>query len=435
MFCDETFITVEAGRGGNGCMSFRREKYIPRGGPHGGDGGKGGAVIIKTNPHLNTLIDLHARKYFVADKGDNGSSWLKGGEDGQDLILEVPVGTVVRDADTKELIADLKQSNMLLTVIEGGRGGYGNAHFTSSTRQTPRFAELGEPGLIKNLHLELNLVADVGIIGLPSTGKSTLISRISSARPKIGDYPFTTLMPNLGVALLSDKRSLVICDVPGLIEGAHQGKGLGDKFLRHITRSRILIHLLDATHADIAADYKVIRRELKKYSKALFVKKEIVVLNKIDTFQGDHELLELVKSDFSKKTKIPVKNISAISAATGAGTKDLLEIMWKTVAQEKQKAAPKEKKSPTRIVLRPHLTEDPRQWHITKKGKSFRVTGKRIEQIAVMTDFANMEAVQRLRDVFKKLGVERELLRLGATEANNIKIGENRLAFVRTILK
>ncbi|MBI5413896.1 GTPase ObgE [Candidatus Peregrinibacteria bacterium] len=438
MFCDETFITAKAGPGGNGCISFRREKFVPRGGPHGGDGGKGGDVIFVANSHLNSLIDLHTRKYFEAKKGKPGSSYLKNGESGEDLFMEVPVGTLVMDDATNALIADLNSDRMSLVIARGGRGGYGNAHFKSSTRQTPRFAELGEPGEEKHLHLELKLVADVGIIGIPSSGKSTLISKISAAKPKIGDFPFTTLIPNLGVSRLSEGRSLVVCDVPGLVEGAHEGKGLGDQFLKHITRSRVIVHLVDISGANPAGDYGVIRNELRKYSKELAKKKELVAFSKIDVLQDDKELLKLITKDFSQKTKIPQKNILPISAITEKGLSALLEKMWKITEEEKKKERKHTAKSPRkRIVLKPHLEDDTmnaRIWNITTKKNEFHIHGARIHQIAVMTDLENGEAVMRLRDVMKKVGIQRELLRLGAKMGSKIYFGEKVLDFVPTML-
>ncbi len=436
-FCDKTNITVLSGSGGDGCASFRREKYVAKGGPHGGNGGKGGDVIIMVNPHLNSLIDLHTKKYFKANPGKMGSSYLKNGESAEDFIIEVPVGTLLSDPDTEEVIADLNTDNMSVIVAHGGRGGYGNAHFTSSTRQAPRFAELGEPGEEISLTLELQLVADIGIIGLPSVGKSTLISRISAAKPKIAEYHFTTLVPNLGVVRLSSGRSLVVCDIPGLIKGAHEGKGLGDQFLRHISRSRVLVHLVDVSQKDLAQDYATIRTELKKYSKELFQKKEIVAFNKIDTLQNDKDLLKMITKEFCQKTRIAQKNIFSISAITGVGIPELLEEMWKGSALEKkslQKPQPSLKKQ---VVLKPHLkdAESAKKWHIEPEKNGFRIYGTRIEQIAVMTNYENPEAVMRLRDVFKKLGIEKALLRLGAQMGAKLFLKDKELEFVPSVLK
>lgn len=437
-FCDETSITVQSGHGGNGCIAFRRERYIARGGPNGGNGGEGGDVIIKTNHHLNTLIELHKKKFFQAQKGNQGSSYLKNGEAGEDLILEVPVGTIITDAQTQEVIADMNAPNMSIVIVAGGRGGYGNAHFKSSTRQAPRFAELGEPGKERALQLELKLVADIGIIGLPSAGKSTLISRISAAKPKIAEYHFTTLVPNLGVVELSAKRSLVVCDIPGLIAGAHEGKGLGDQFLRHISRSRVLVHLIDITGEDIAADYQTIRGELEKYSPELAQKKEIVALSKIDLLGKDEELLKMMRQDFCKKTGLHKKDVFTISAAANMHLSELLEKMWEIYDTEKKETAAEEPATTEHIVLKPHLEKDEtsaRVWEIFEEKDGFRVHGTRIEQIAIMTDLKNIEAVMRLRDVMKKVGIEKELLRLGATMEHKVHFGEQVLDFVPTMMK
>lgn len=438
MFCDQTHITVKAGKGGNGCISFRREKYIAKGGPNGGDGGRGGNIILEASPHLNSLIDLHTKKFFEAEKGTQGSSWLKNGQAGSDLMLSVPVGTVIRDAKTKEEIADLQHENMQVVIAQGGRGGYGNAHFKSSTRQAPRFAELGEPGEERELELELKLVADVGIIGIPSAGKSTLISHISAAKPKIGDFPFTTLVPNLGVVKLSTGRSLIVCDVPGLIEGAHEGKGLGDQFLRHITRSRVLVHLLDVSREDIAADYLAIRHELGEYSKELSQKQEVVVFNKIDVLGADEELLKMLKKEFSKKTTVPEKEIFAISAISGKNISPLLEHLWKMVSTEKEsEQSAQQESAPEHIILRPHEEQkdtDARNWEIEEIEDGFRIHGDRIVQIAVMTDFSNPEAVMRLRDIMKKVGLEKELSRRGAHEKTKLYFKEKDIIFKPLLL-
>ncbi len=439
MFCDETEITMTAGNGGGGCMSFHREKYMPKGGPDGGNGGKGGDVILRANENLNSLIDLHTRKQFRADHGRSGSGNNRYGEAAEDLILEVPCGTIVKNAESGKIIGDLRAPLMTLVVATGGRGGYGNAHFTTSTRQCPRFAELGEPGVSVKVHLELKLVADVGIIGVPSSGKSTLISKISAAKPKIGDFPFTTLIPNLGVSRLSEGRSLVVCDVPGLIEGAHEGKGLGDKFLKHITRSRVIVHLVDVTRDDSAEDYRIIREELKKYSRELFRKREIIVLSKIDVLQKDSDLLKMLVQDFSKKTGVPKKQIFAVSSLTGENLNLLLEKMWAVTEEEKKKERKKTgPRSPERVVLRPHLLEkssNAREYTIVPEKGGFRIEGARINQIAVMTDFGNIEGVLRLRDVLRKVGIERDLLRSKALIGTKIYFGEKVLDFVPAVMK
>jgi GTP-binding protein len=322
-FVDETKIRVIAGDGGRGCVSFRREKFVPRGGPNGGDGGKGGDVIALADPQLTTLLDLRYQKQYKARRGEHGLGKDQHGRSGEDRIIRVPVGTIIRDAATGECIADLKTPGERVVVAAGGRGGKGNAHFVSSINRSPRFAQPGEPGEDKELAIELRLLADVGIIGLPNAGKSTLISVISAVRPKIADYPFTTLVPNLGVVAYGDGKSFVVADIPGLIEGAHQGQGLGHKFLRHVTRTSVLIHLLDATRiteADPLGDWRTVNRELELFDADLVAKPQIVVANKIDIpeARANVKLLEEVLPE-------RFRPIHAISAVTGEGVRGLVE--------------------------------------------------------------------------------------------------------------
>lgn len=301
-FCDQTVVEFIGGKGGNGAISFRREKNIPRGGPDGGDGGPGGNVVLVADPNLNTLTNFNTKKIFRAEDGTKGGGNHKSGKTGDDLILKVPPGTLIIDDETKELICDLKKPKQKFTIAKGGRCGLGNSRFKSSIHQAPRFAENGEDGEIIKILLELQLVADVGIIGIPSSGKSTLISRISNAKPKIADYPFTTLIPNLGVVAMRsfDKRekgSFVVADIPGLIEGAHKGKGLGDQFLRHVSRTEILVHLIDLTRAN-PKDFKVINKELAAYDKRLSNKDQIIVFSKTDSVTSDQ--LKDFKKEFRK---------------------------------------------------------------------------------------------------------------------------------------
>jgi len=321
-FVDEVEIFVKAGKGGDGCVAFRREKFVPKGGPWGGDGGKGGDVILRAVRNKKTLIDFYFNKHFFAENGGNGSSNNKKGKDGEDLILEVPCGTIVKEIKNGEekVIADLVNEGDNVIVAKGGKGGLGNTHFKSPTNQAPRIATKGEKGEEKIIKLELKLIADVGIIGYPNSGKSTLLSKISKARPKIADYPFTTIEPNLGVVDLGDFRSFVVADIPGLIEGASKGKGLGIKFLKHIERTKILVHLIDMSENDIINRYENLRNELKNYSSKLIEKKEIVVGNKID--------LEESKKNI-EKAKEYFNDIIFISALKGNGIKDLLERIWK----------------------------------------------------------------------------------------------------------
>lgn len=332
MFIDEAKIRVKAGDGGDGCISFRREKYIPKGGPDGGDGGKGGDVYFLTSEDTDTLLDFSGRSVWHAQNGQPGMGSKCSGLNGEDLILKVPVGTQIYDLDLDELLLqDMNKPGLKVKICRGGRGGKGNQHFATPSRQAPKFAQKGQDGKERNLKLVLKLIADVGLVGLPNAGKSTLLSRCSSARPKIADYPFTTLEPVLGIVELSDYRRFVMADLPGLIEGAHSGAGLGVDFLRHIERTRIIVHILDIMpldESDPVENYKTIRKELLSYSKALGKKKEVIVLNKTD-LDPDSEILKKIKKKFRKK-------IFTISAVTGKGVKELSEALFKLVQQEKE---------------------------------------------------------------------------------------------------
>lgn len=318
MLIDQTTITVEAGKGGNGAVSFLREKFRPKGGPDGGDGGNGGAVIFSADRDLVSLVDLERLRTFKAEDGQNGMTDRKKGKLGEDLVLKVPTGTQIYE--NGELLFDFTEEGQTYLAVKGGNGGWGNWHFKSSIKQAPEWAKEGLPGEKKELFLELKLIADIGIIGLPNAGKSTLLSVISNARPKIAEYPFTTLSPNLGVAKIGN-REIVFADIPGLIEGAYLGKGLGDKFLLHIERTKALVHLIDASSDDVVRDYKTIRNELEKYSKKLKTKKEIVVLSKIETVSNE-DIENKIKSLKKIIKKTPVL---ALSASTHQGVKELLE--------------------------------------------------------------------------------------------------------------
>jgi GTP-binding protein len=335
-FIDEVKIRVIAGDGGRGCVSFRREKFVPRGGPSGGDGGGGGDVIAMADAQLTTLLDLRYQKLYKAGRGEHGIGKDCHGRRGADRVIRVPVGTIVRDARTEELIGDLKVAGQQVVLAAGGRGGKGNAHFVSSTNRSPRYAQPGLPGEEKELAIELRLLADVGIIGLPNAGKSTLISAISAVRPKIADYPFTTLVPNLGVVGYGEGKSFVVADIPGLIEGAHEGQGLGDKFLRHVTRTSLLIHLLDASNIDEEeplAEWNIVNRELELFDPELRKKSQIVVANKIDLAdaRSKAELLE---------TKLPKASgpLRMISAATTEGVSALVQHIGMKLEENKQQA-------------------------------------------------------------------------------------------------
>jgi GTP-binding protein len=333
-FIDEVGIRVIAGDGGRGCVSFRREKFVPRGGPNGGNGGDGGNVVAISDPQLTTLLDLRYQKQYRAGRGQHGMGKEQHGKRGEDRVIKVPVGTIIRDAATGELLADLKTPGEQIVVAAGGRGGKGNAHFVSSTNRSPRFAQPGEPGVDRELAVELRLLADVGIIGLPNAGKSTLIAAISAIRPKIADYPFTTLVPNLGVVGYGDGQSFVVADIPGLIEGAHQGQGLGHKFLRHVTRTRVLIHLLDASKLnaeDPLADWRTINRELSLFDPELLEKPQIVVANKIDIPEGRAQA-ELLAKKLPKR----YQPMHAISAVTGEGLGALVQKVGALLARLKR---------------------------------------------------------------------------------------------------
>ncbi len=321
MFIDEAKIKVIAGNGGHGVVSFRREKFVPKGGPDGGDGGKGGDVIVRADHNLQTLLDFRYRRIFKAKSGKHGQGSQKTGKSGEDVVIRVPCGTVVKDAETGDVLADLVNDGQQAVIARGGKGGRGNAHFATPTKRTPRFAEEGKPGEQREIILELKLIADVGLVGMPNAGKSTLLSRLSAAKPKIADYPFTTLSPNLGIVSYKEHLSFVMADIPGLIEGAHQGKGLGLKFLRHIERTRVLAYLIDINSKDIFAEFVSLRRELEEYNPKLVEKPSLLVLTKID-LKTDDENLNLEKF---KKWNLPVVSISSV---TGAGLEDLKKQLW-----------------------------------------------------------------------------------------------------------
>ncbi len=324
MFADRASIQVVGGHGGNGCVSFRREKYVPKGGPDGGDGGGGGSVILRVNPHLRTLLDFQARTLFRATSGAHGSGNQRSGKSGEDLLVAVPPGTLVIDEETGETLADLVDPDATFVAARGGRGGRGNARFATSTRQAPRTAERGREGGVRRLRLELRLIADVGLVGFPNVGKSTLLARLSAARPKIAEYPFTTLEPHLGLVRVGEERSFVMADLPGLIEGAHQGKGLGHEFLRHIWRTRILLVLIDRVSPDPSVDLAALRHELREYNEALMKKPAVVALSRSDLGEGP-----------VPEPPFPLDGArwgGAVSGVTGEGIPELLELIWRMLA-------------------------------------------------------------------------------------------------------
>lgn len=416
---DQVTIHVHAGDGGNGATSFRREAYVPYGGPNGGSGGRGGDVYLRVNKRLNTLLPFRHKKHFQAQKGKNGSGKDQNGAYGADEFIDVPPGTVVRDADTREQLADLLQAGQELLIAQGGRGGRGNAAFTSSTNRAPRFSEKGERGQTRRLYLELKLLADIGIIGKPNAGKSTFLAAVTAARPKIADYPFTTLIPNLGVADI-DERSVILADIPGLIQGAHDGAGLGDRFLKHIERTRVLIHLLDGAAENPRADFDAINAELEAYNPALARKPQIVGWNKMDLPDAQKHFQKL-------KTQLAKRAIQALplSAATGQGVRELLRGAIALLDALPPEAASAE--TDTMPVFRPAPDED--VFTVEREGKVgdariFRVRGIKAERVAQMTNWDQPEGVQRTHRVFQALGVNAALRAAGAQEGDYVRIGD-----------
>ncbi|MBV8689825.1 MAG: GTPase ObgE [Candidatus Eremiobacteraeota bacterium] len=410
-FIDEATISVTAGNGGNGIVAWRREKYVPKGGPAGGDGGRGGSIYLEATPELSTLVEFRYKHTFRAESGRDGGAAKRSGRSGEDRTIGVPVGTIVYRIDngsSETLIADLNASGERLLVARGGRGGLGNQHFATSARQAPRFAENGEPGEACSLRLELRLLADCGIIGVPNAGKSTLLAAVSSAHPKVADYPFTTLEPQLGVVRVSDEESFVMVDVPGLIEGAHLGAGLGDQFLRHVERTRVLIHLLDGskTASDVLHDKATIEAELRAWNPKLLDRPIVPVLSKLDLPSAQETLLELTPQ---------IAGLRGISAATGAGVQDLIYAVAQIIASAPQ---------PEVVVPQPRIVLAPKEaFHIEKQSGGFVITGERVERLAAMTNFDSDEALVRFEQILAKMGVERKLREMGAVEGDTVRIG------------
>lgn len=422
MFVDKVKVSVKAGDGGNGVVSFRKEKFVDKGGPDGGDGGNGGDVLFEASRNQNTLATFRFQKQLTAESGQAGAKRRRHGKSGKDLIVSVPIGTAVNDMEGNQL-ADLTHEGQRVLIAQGGRGGYGNAHFTSSTRQTPRVAEKGELGEEIELVLELKMIADVGLVGLPNAGKSTLLSVISNARPEIADYPFTTLVPNLGVVDV-DQTALLFADIPGLIEGASEGKGLGDEFLRHVERTQVLVHLIDAYQEDIKAAYTTICEELRAYKTDMSNKPQIVALSKIDGLDE-----EIVQDRIGELKSIVVNDVPvmAISSKSGQGVKELLRAVRKEVlaAQARlSEAAPEEADDlPVLTIKRDDA------WSIEKTTDGFRVSGRKIERFAMRTDFDNYHAIARLRDIMKKMGIIHGLIRKGIEPGDKILIGEHSIEY------
>ena len=427
MFYDHTKIYVKAGDGGNGSSHFRREKFVPRGGPDGGDGGRGGSVYLEATDNLNTLIDYRYRHHFKAGAGGAGMRQKMHGAKGEDVVLRVPRGTIVRDAETNELIADLVEDGQRVMVARGGRGGLGNTHFATATHQAPREAQKGEPGEERWITLELRLIADVGLVGYPNAGKSTLLSVVTAAQPKIADYPFTTLSPNLGVVVVGqpgsrDEIDFVLADIPGLIEGAAQGVGLGHEFLRHIERTRLLIHMLDGAslERDPWQDFQTINQELREYDERLATRPQIVVLNKMDLPEAQERWPAL-----KAKAEAAGYPVFAISAAAHQGTDELMQYTVRRLheirQEEAERAASEINTDMTGPVLRP-LPDD--AFTVTKEKGVYVVRGKRVERLVSMTDLENEEGMDRLQVTMAKMGVTKALEEAGVKVGDVVRFGK-----------
>lgn len=417
MFVDEAEIHVCSGRGGDGMMHFRKEKFVNRGGPDGGDGGRGGDIVFSVNPNMNTLFKFQHNRSYVAEDGKGGGSSNKTGRSADALVIDVPPGTIIHEKESDRVLADLTQLGQTVVLCKGGRGGRGNARFANSRHQAPRMAERGEPGQELKLRLELKLIADVGIIGMPNAGKSSLLAAVTNAKPKIADYPFTTLVPNLGVAVLDEEVSLVLADIPGLIEGAHRGVGLGDTFLRHVQRTKVLIHVLDGNSQDALADFSQINTELSLFDPKLGQKPQIVVLNKMDLPDMEEKYQDLTK----KFKKI---NISLMSCST-LQKKNLTEILWK--AYELLKAIPAEEAGEELPLYTAEVDE--RAFSIEKKEENFIVHGVAIERAAAMTYWDNYESIRRFQRILQALGITEALRGQGVEEGDTVEIGDFELSW------
>ncbi len=407
-----------SGKGGNGIVAFRREKYVPLGGPAGGDGGKGGAIIFEVDTNKNTLLDLRFNRLLKAQDGENGKAKKMAGADGSDLIIKVPLGTVVKEASSGELIADLKHVGQKTVILEGGKGGRGNFHFATSRNSAPEYAENGDPGITKEVIVELKILADCGLVGLPSVGKSTLLSVVSNARPEVADYPFTTLQPNLGLVAFGD-YSFVMADLPGLIEDAHKGKGLGIQFLKHIERCRLIIHVLDMSNADPSADYEVINKELANYDVALLSRPQIVVANKMDDEKATANLQQF-------KEKHPDLEIYPISAVLEEGLKPLLAAL---VKQLQQLLPQQSAKSDDRVIYR--FDSERESITITKeKAGYYRISGYRAERLMQRTDTKSEAGLRHFAQQITKMGIDQMLRDAGAVDGDLVAILDFEFEFV-----
>lgn len=415
MFIDYAKIIIGSGKGGNGAITFRREKYVANGGPDGGDGGRGGSVYFRVDLGLNTLVDFKYKKKYLAQDGEAGSGARKAGKSGEDLYIDVPQGTIVRDEETGKVIADLSEEGQVECVLKGGKGGKGNVHYATATRQIPNFAETGEPGVEKTVILELKLIADVGLLGYPNVGKSTLLSRMTTAKPKIADYHFTTIEPNLGVVKLANGSSFVMADIPGLIEGASEGVGLGLKFLRHVERTRLLIHVIDVAGTegrDPVQDFYKINAELSNYSEKLSNKLQVVAANKIDVMQDEENYRRL-----EKVAKQKGYEIFKISAVTGEGLNEL----FNRVA-ELLKEIPKQELEEVDKTVYYNYEDENEGWRITRENNTFVIDGKEIENVMRRVNFSDYESLAYFHNTLKKMGIEAELKRRGIKEGDIVKI-------------
>ena len=413
MFTDYTKIIIKSGDGGNGAATFRREKYVASGGPDGGDGGNGGNVYFQVDKDKNTLIDFRYNKKFKAKNGENGSGSHCNGKYGEDLYIKVPIGTVIKDAETGKVIADLSEPNQKELILKGGRGGRGNSHFATATRQAPRFSEDGEKGEEKELILELKLLADVGLLGFPNVGKSTFLSIVTDAKPKIANYHFTTIEPNLGVVKTKDGDGFVIADIPGIIEGASEGVGLGIQFLRHVERTRLLLHFLDVSGQEgrnPVEDFYAINKELKKYSEKLSTRKQIIVANKIDVMQDDTLLKEVEK--LSKKEEMEMFKISAV---TKDGVEELIDYVTKIL-----KTLPKEDLIEIEDKIVYTLEDKKDEWKIEKVDGVFKVTGKAIQRLMGRVNIEDNESIYYLQKSLKNMGVDDKLKEMGVCEGDTV---------------
>lgn len=415
MFTDYAKITVKSGDGGNGAVTFRREKYVAAGGPDGGDGGKGGDVYFVVDPDSNTLIDFRFKKKFKAQNGENGSGAHCSGKSGEDIYIKVPKGTIIKDSQTDKIVADLSKENQKELILPGGRGGKGNSHFATSTRQAPRFAQDGEKGIQKELILELKLIADVGLLGFPSVGKSTLLSACSSAKPKIAAYHFTTLEPNLGVVKTKNGDSFVMADIPGIIEGASQGVGLGIQFLRHIERTRLLLHIIDVSAMegrDPVEDFYTINKELENYSDKLSTRKQIIVANKIDTMQDESLYKKL--EELAKKEGLQIYKISAV---TKQGVDELMDIVSKQL-----KTLPKEELIDYEDRKIYTLEEEKEGFEITKQKDIWIVDGKAIQRLMGRVNLEDNESMYYFQKSLEDLGVNKALKEAGVKQGDTVRV-------------